>query len=80
MPAAGDFFEKVKNNYVKTKKNSPPQAKIFKIWYFLTPGDCIFIMKSTPHFEKQVYLQFLHIYIYVVFTLMVLVTTIVTKS
>ena len=71
MPAAGDFFEKVKNNYVKTKKNSPPQAKIFKIWYFLTPGDCIFIMKIHPPTLKNQYTFNFFIYIYVIFTFMV---------
>ena len=42
-------FLKSNNIYVKTKKKGPPQAKIFEIWYFLNPGDYIFIMKiQTP--------------------------------
>ena len=42
---ASFFFEKWNNNYVKTKKNGPPQANFFEIWYFLNPGVYIFIMK-----------------------------------
>ena len=65
-PLQAIFFKVKKIIMLKRRKIARRRRKFFKIWYFLTPGDCIFIMKSTPTLKNKYTFNFF-IYIFMLY-------------